>query len=74
MFDKPWDHYIVMNKDNMTEFKDPKYRDLLLPYFKERNEDIPLDEAIELSQNPTRVITTNETTEQLSDQSTPTVV
>lgn len=74
MFDKPWDHYIVMNKDNMTEFKDPKYRELLLPYFKERNEDIPLDEAIELSQNPTRVITTNETTEQLNDQSTPTVV
>jgi hypothetical protein len=74
LFDKPWDHYIVMNKDNMTEFKDPKYRELLLPYFKERKEDIPLDEAIELSQNPTRVITTNETTEQLNDQSNGKVV
>ena len=70
MFDKPWDHYIVMNKDNITEFKDPKYREMLLPYFKERNEDIPLDQALKLSQNPTRVVSTNETTEQLTDQST----
>jgi hypothetical protein len=70
MFDKPWDHYIVMNKDNMTEFKDAKYRELLLPYFKERNEDIPLEEAIKLSQNNTRVVTTNKPTEQ-GAQTTP---
>jgi hypothetical protein len=70
MFDKPWDHYIVLNKDNMTEFKDPKYRELLLPYFKERNEDIPLEEAIKLSQNNTRVVTTNKPTVQ-GAQTTP---
>jgi len=72
VFDKPWDNYIVMNKDNITEFKDPKHRELLLPYFKERNEDIPLDEAIELSQTPTRVIPTNKTTEQVTNQTTQT--
>ena len=47
--DKKWDDYIIMNPDGLTEFKDAKFHDLLLPYFKERNEDVPLSEALEHS-------------------------
>jgi hypothetical protein len=67
---KNWDDYIVLNKDNLTEFKDPKLRHMLLPYFKERNEDIPLQEAIKISQQSSvKVIPTNEVTEPVGDQS-----
>ena len=59
-FTEKWDHYITYNDDNMTEFKDPKYHGLLLPYFKERNEDIPLKEAIDISQNRGTIITNQE--------------
>ena len=69
VFDKKWDDYVTINKDNMTEFKDPKLRHMLLPYFEERNEDIPLEEAIEQSQNTVKTVTTNETTEPLTDES-----
>ena len=47
--DKKWDDYITVNPDGLTEFKEAKFHDLLLPYFKERNEDVPLSEAIEFS-------------------------
>lgn len=66
MLNMKWDDCIVMNKDNLTEFKDPKLRHRLLPYFKERNEDIPLDEAIKLSQQSVKTVATNETTEPLT--------
>jgi hypothetical protein len=49
-FTGSWDQYITYNTDGLTEFKDPKDRHLLLPYFKERNEDIPLEEAIKVSE------------------------
>lgn len=66
MLDMKWDECIVMNKDNLTEFKDPKLRHMLLPYFKERNEDIPLDEAVNISQQTLKTVATNETTEPLT--------
>jgi hypothetical protein len=67
---KNWDDYIIMNKDNLTEFKDPKLQHMLLPYFKERNEDIPLQEAITISQQASvKVIPTNDITEPIADQS-----
>jgi hypothetical protein len=66
MLTMKWDECIVMNKDNLTEFKDPKLRHMLLPYFKERNEDIPLDEAVKVSQQSVKTVTTNETTEPLT--------
>jgi len=69
LFDKQWDDYIVMNKDNLTEFKDPKLRHMLLPYFKERNEDIPLEQAIELSQNRLKVVSSDDSTEPLTNNS-----
>ena len=46
-----WDDYIKYNDDGITEFKDPKLRHVLLSYFKGRNEDIPLKEAIDISRN-----------------------
>ena len=70
--DGNWEDHIIYNKDNLTEFKDPKLRHMLLPYFKERNEDIPLQEAINVSQKSSvQVVTTNEVTEQTSDQPPP---
>lgn len=48
---KKWDDYITYNDDGITEFKDPKLRHVLLSYFKERNEDIPLKQAIDISRN-----------------------
>jgi hypothetical protein len=66
MLNMKWDECIVMNKDNLTEFKDPELRHRLLPYFKERNEDIPLNEAIKVSQQTVKTIATNETTEPLT--------
>jgi hypothetical protein len=47
---KKWDDYIVVNKDGLTEFKDPGMRNMLLKYFKGRNEDIPLEAAIRATQ------------------------
>jgi hypothetical protein len=44
-----WDDYIVMNKDGLTEFKDPNMRNLLYSYFKGRNEDISVEAAIRFS-------------------------
>jgi len=41
-----WDTAITYNKDGLTEFADPKHRAALLPYFKGRNEDISLAEAL----------------------------
>jgi hypothetical protein len=43
---------------------------MLLPYFKERNEDIPLQEAITISQQASvKVIPTNDVTEPIGDES-----
>lgn len=53
---KKWDDYIVMNKDGLTEFKDPKMRSLLLSYFKGRNEDIPIEAAIRFSRNAQKTL------------------
>jgi len=67
---KTWDDHIIYNKDNLTEFKDPKLRHMLLPYFKERNEDISLGEALRASRKTSvRVIATNDVTEQAGEQS-----
>ena len=49
-FTGSWDQYIQYNNDGLTEFKEAKDRHLLLPYFKGRNEDIPLEEAIKVSE------------------------
>jgi hypothetical protein len=49
MLTKPWDEMITYNIDGLTEFVDPKLRHMLISYFKERNEDIPLEEAISIS-------------------------
>jgi hypothetical protein len=38
-----------MNKDGLTEFKDPSIRNLLYSYFKGRNEDISIEAAIRFS-------------------------
>jgi hypothetical protein len=41
-----WTTGITYNKDGLTEFSDPKQRSALLEFFKSRNEDIPLKEAL----------------------------
>lgn len=51
LLDKKWDDHITYNKDGITEFKDPTLRHVLLSYFKERDEDVPLAKAIEISRN-----------------------
>lgn len=43
---KPWKEMITVNADGLTEFKDPSLHHYLLPYFKGRNEDIPLRQAL----------------------------
>jgi len=43
-FPQTWEEAIVINKDGLTEFRDPKLRNSLLPYFKSRNEDITAEE------------------------------
>lgn len=43
---KPWDEMITINADGLTEFRDPSLHKFLLPYFKGRNEDVPLKEAL----------------------------
>jgi hypothetical protein len=40
-----WDELFITNEDDLTEFKNPRLRKLLLRYFKERNEDIPIEDA-----------------------------
>jgi len=66
---KTWDDHLVLNKDNLTEFKDTKLRHMLLPYFKERNEDIPLQEAINVSQKSSiQLVSRNDVTEQTGEQ------
>jgi hypothetical protein len=44
-----WTAGITYNKDGLTEFSDPKQRNTLLAFFKSRNEDIPLKDALKLS-------------------------
>jgi hypothetical protein len=41
-----WENSIVVNKDGLYEFKDPRASEAVLAYFKRRNEDIPLKEAV----------------------------
>jgi hypothetical protein len=48
-FSGKWDDHMKYNEDGITEFRDPKHNAMLLPYFKARDEDIPLEKAIEIS-------------------------
>ena len=48
-FSGKWDDHIKYNEDDITEFRDPKHNAMLLPYFKARDEDIPLEKAIQIS-------------------------
>ena len=48
-FSGKWDDHIKQNKDGLTEFRDPKYNTMLLPYFKARDEDISLEKALHVS-------------------------
>jgi hypothetical protein len=58
LLNKRWDDHIKYNKDGLTEFRDPALRPVLLSYFKDRNEDIPLDVAVrESRQSRKRPIT-----------------
>jgi hypothetical protein len=41
-----WDEIVTMNPDGLTEFRDPRASEAVLRYFKGRNEDIPLREAL----------------------------
>jgi hypothetical protein len=41
-----WDELFEVNEDGLTEFKSPELQKILLKYFKERNEDIPMDDAL----------------------------
>ena len=43
-----WDELFTINEDGLTEFKNPRLQKLTLRYFKERNEDIPMDEALRI--------------------------
>ena len=54
LLDKKWDDHITYNDDGITEFKEPALRTILLSYFKERDEDIPLADALKLSQTVRR--------------------
>lgn len=51
-FTGKWDDYITVNKDGLSEFKDPSMRHMLFKYFKGRNEDIPLQAAIRATLSP----------------------
>ena len=58
---KTWDEIFTTNKYGLTEFIDPSMRKSLFKYFKTRNEDIPLDEAIKsLRRQSRRNITINQ--------------
>jgi len=41
-----WDTVIEVNEDGMYEFKDPKFSGELLQYFRDREEDVPLEVAM----------------------------
>jgi hypothetical protein len=49
-----WDDHIKYNNDGMTEFRDPKHNTILIPYFKARDEDIPLEKALQVSKSGRR--------------------
>ena len=49
-----WADLIHINSDGLFEFKDPKASAAVLEYFKRRNEDIPLEEALKILARPTR--------------------
>jgi hypothetical protein len=51
-----WTTGITYNKDGITEFTDPKQRNALLEFFKSRNEDISLKEAVGTDKRGTRKI------------------
>ena len=51
-----WTKGITYNKDGLTEFSDPKQRNTLLAFFKSRNEDIPLKDALKVTTRGTRKI------------------
>jgi hypothetical protein len=61
---KTWDEVFTTNKDGLTEFIDPSMRKSLFRYFKTRNEDIPLDQAIKLLQKGSRKRATTTTVNQ----------
>jgi hypothetical protein len=44
-----WDQEITVNKDGLYEFVNPEVGNVLEKYFKDRNEDIPLHEAEEIT-------------------------
>jgi hypothetical protein len=44
-----WDEEITVNKDGLYEFVHPEINEVLYTYFKDRNEDIPLHEAEQLT-------------------------
>jgi hypothetical protein len=41
-----WNEIVVMNADGLAEFRDPRASAAVLEYFKRRNEDIPIKEAM----------------------------
>jgi len=41
-----WDELFTTNEDALIEFQSPRLQKLLLRYFKERNEDIPIEDAL----------------------------
>jgi hypothetical protein len=63
---KTWDEVFTTNKDGLTEFIDPSMRKSLFRYFKTRNEDIPLDQAIKLLRKDSRKKATTTTVNQAS--------
>lgn len=44
---KKWEDVGTYNKDGLLEFVDQSLHKVLLPYFKERNEDVPLSQAMQ---------------------------
>jgi hypothetical protein len=49
-----WTAGVTYNKYGISEFTDPKQRDALLAFFKSRNEDIPVKEALRTDKRGTR--------------------